>query len=222
MRFIFQLLLILIPIFSLASEISVTRESRYISEGRDNLQNGGIYTLQASHAVNNTGIGIWTATGTEDDYDEGNAWVDFTLRFDSLELIPSYTFLAFSNNSANDHEFGLSLVWNSDEDSGADIAYVYSNEADGSFWEASIWQNFRFYQSLTLSPYFAVGINSGYINNEHRGFNNSVFGLNVEYSIGRHLVLTAHAAYSRALNRKSGESLENESWTGIGLVFDLP
>ena len=212
-------LALLLPIQSEGTEIGVLRESRYVIEGRDRLDGDDIYSLHGGYRYGNTGIGGQVVTGINTDYDEGRFWLNYELSIDNFEIVPAATYVTYSDNTPVDHEYSLTLIANSDEDSAATLHYVYSKQAAGGFWELNLTQHYSYYQLFTLSPFFTLAVNKGYVPDEHTGLNNAIVGLNLEYPLGRSFKLTGYAAYTRALNKKRGETLDNFGWAGIGIFY---
>ncbi len=212
------------PLNSWAEPISLSlglnSDSKYISQGRDNLSKGGLYSTYLEAETGNWYAGAWAATGSEADYDERNLWLSRSITFGQFELLPSFTYLTFSEDDSDDHEYSLELIANSNEQSAVSLLYTYSKFSAGGFWELKLQQEFNYYQVLSLTPKFVLAQNDGYIRNEHKGLNNAILGIDFHYSLGVNLALTGYYSHSWALNKKRGESLENITWYGIGLVFN--
>ena len=175
-RFSIIVLLVLINTPSSASELESTVgaiwESKYVSERRDNLENGGLFSLSADLSVAPFEGGIWYAVPDSENYRELNLWAGLRHQFGSLELGISYTYLSIPVDSAHDHEFAVNATYGDLPLITPSVVYTYSTEANGGFLEFVLASEHSVTESLSITPNILFASNHGYIPDEHEGANN--------------------------------------------------
>jgi hypothetical protein len=212
---------------SLEANLSAGYESRYVSEGRDNL--GGDSLLGTTLEVGYQGFtaGFWYANSPEADYEETNSWLQYNHALGDFEISVAYTHLRFLSDDDYDNELGLgveygALPWNL---SVSALGY-YSFDAEGSFFELGLNGEYEIKPWLTLSPYLLFGLNSGYITDGHDGANNLELGLAGEIPLGKNWSLVGHVSYNFEINSDPAkyagdESLNNFFHGGVALMFSF-
>lgn len=208
---------------SLEVALSAGYESRYVSEGRDNLVGDGLLGTTLELGYRGFTGGAWYANSPAADYDELNSWVQYDHALGDFEISVAYTHLRFLSDDTHDNEIGLglgyrALPWNL---SASALGY-YSFEAEGTFFELGLNGEYEVKPWLTLSPYLILGINSGYISDGHNGANNLEMGLAAEIPLRDRLSLVVHGSYNFEINSDPGqyagdESLNNFFHGGVSL-----
>ncbi len=202
-------------------------DSRYVSEGRDNLDGDGILsgTLEASWKP--LSLGLWYGNSPAADYDElhlsaalGWAWRD-------LEWYAGYSHLRFPIDGGHDHEVAAGFNWSA-LPVGLDLGVVayYSFDADGAFGEATLGREFEISECFSLKPSIVFGINQGYVTDGHDGANHIALGAEGAYTFTEAFSAEFHASYNLAIDRDSqrhagDELLRDFFHAGIGLRFDF-
>jgi len=223
----FCIILFLVPITtsSFASELESTVgaiwESKYVSEGRDNLGKGGLFSFSADLSVSPFEGRIWYAVGDSENYRELNLLTGLRHQFGSLELGLSYTYLSTPVDSAHDHEFAVNATYGDLPLITPSIVYKYSTEASGGFLEFVLSSEQTVTESFSITPNILFASNHGYIPNEHEGANNLQTGVEFTYAIAKSATVTSHISYSWALDRETGETLDDLFWGGIGINFNF-
>ena len=64
-----------------------------------------------------------------------------------------------------------------------------------------------------------LGVNQGYVSDEHDGFNHAGVQLDGVVNLRDDLELNAYAAFLEPLDRKSGESLRDLFWAGAAITW---
>ena len=122
----------------LAFGASAKWESKYVTEGRDNLGDGGIITFEGAAEWEGLTAGAWLAVGDSESYQELDLYIEYGFATGPIEAYVGYTRLEFLQDDEGDNEvgFGFSVVGLPHVTPGLD--YYHSTGADGGFLEISI------------------------------------------------------------------------------------
>ncbi|TKB47937.1 hypothetical protein FCL40_14440 [Ferrimonas sediminicola] len=165
-------------------EVDFGYDSKYISEGRDNLEKGGIFWLNGAAGFAN-GITLSAAYGyaADVDYDELNVGIEYGFEMGDFSLYGSYTRLEFFKDDETDNELGAGLTYGGLAWFEPFVDYVYSSEAEGGFLEIGIRREFTINETLTFTPYVIAAFDYGYASPEHDGTNHSSYGATLAYRL---------------------------------------
>jgi hypothetical protein len=182
-------------------DLALGWDSRYVSEGRDNLDGAGLLNTTLELGYLGFTVGAWYANSPDQSYEEFDAWVQYTHEIGDFELSLAYTHLRFPSDEAHDNELGLgieygALPWNL---SVFALGY-YSFEAGGAFFEFGVSGEYEVKSWLSVSPFLLFGANSGYISDGHNGANNLALGLEAEIPLNDCLSIVGHASYNLAID----------------------
>lgn len=139
-------------------------ESRYVSEGTDNLNGAGILsellTLQWNKYFHTD---LWQGIGYNKDFAELNALGVFDFHFGAVEVYASYNHKRFFDSETHDNEIGAGLVYG-ELPAGMFLALdiYYSFQIEGAYMEASVGMEHE-WRGLTFRPILAMGCNADYI-----------------------------------------------------------
>ncbi|MDA0350224.1 MAG: hypothetical protein O3C43_18660 [Verrucomicrobia bacterium] len=114
-------------------------DSKYISEGRNNLHEGGIGSLSLEwnnhFEIGELLLAAWYAEGTSTNYSELNLGIAYLMPLDPFHLKFGYTWLDFSVDNTSDHEISLEVGNHSFDFFELNAAIVYSADTGGTFLE---------------------------------------------------------------------------------------
>lgn len=192
-----------------------TWDSKYVSEGRDNLEKGGILSNEMTLADETTEVGIWYGEADSTDYAEWNIGVSKLLDIGSMSYVLNYTHLFFTEDHSDDAEISIVANFPNFANFASSFAAVYSKEADGLFFELALDRAYRFNDRLYAYPYGVLSVNSGYVSDEPEGFNNFQTGATVAYEINRFLTISANANLSFGI----ADGVDDVAWVGIRLEY---
>jgi hypothetical protein len=175
-------------------------DTKYISEGRNNLDNGGIYW--ATTALQYDDLTLYTTVGRGDSH----AYIEWNLGFeygvtigDALAASVGYQHLrGYGDLDCSDNELFASLSYITIEWLTPSIAYTYSTAAAGYFIEASLRSPWQLTEKLTLIPYITQAFDFQYATEAHNGSNHFQFGIEAEYPLPSQLVLSGHISHTIA------------------------
>lgn len=205
-------------------------DSKYISEGRNNLDKGGIYWATAAIQKNNFNVYATVGRGDSQHYTEWNFGIEYGFDLtDNLSGSVGYQRLEFyGDERAHDNELFSNLEYTVVDWLVPSISYTYSTEADGSFVEVSLHSNWELSQGFTVSPYVTQGFDFKYATEDHDGANHFQFGVEAEYLLPNNLVLSGHISHTIAQEDIKLEARNNgvtgsldETFAGIHLSWSF-
>ncbi len=202
--------------------VAVQWESRYVSEGRDNLGDGGIGSVEAVAGYRGFEAGVWYAAADTVSYDELNLFVQYGFPLGPFELYAGYTRLEFLKDADYDNELfaGVALAhvpWLIPS-----LSYVYSTEAQGgdggSFVEAALVSPLELLGGdLVVELYLLEGFDFGYASDGYDGFNNFQFGVCAHYALSSALTLNGSINHSIANQDVRRDGGGDETWLTLGI-----
>lgn len=210
--------------------VDVGWDSAYISQGRNNLDNGGIYWLSTTAQLGNVSTFVVVGRGDSEPYTEWNVGLEYGIEIaKNIDAHLGYQRIEIqSDEDCSDNEFFAELTYNAHPWLMPSINYVYSTESAGYFVELSLHSQWQLSDQLTLTPYITQGIDVNYATAQHNGANNLQFGLEAEYIVSPSVTLNAHLSHSIAQNDITQEAAYtdntklDESYVGLHLSWTLP
>ncbi len=198
-------------------------ESRYITEGRDNLNDDALFSFSTDITEGNFTFVPWYAYSASADYTELNLnFVYGVSLHDQFELYFSYTYLDFDFNGAtsDDHELGIELAYNAYDSLQLVASIVHSDDAGAAYAELLVRYDYAVRDHLNTFLVVGAGYNDGYVVSGHRGFDHSQFKAGAVYFPWTQLEISAYVAATRVIDKDSlhhGDDalLKNASWMGI-------
>jgi hypothetical protein len=191
-------------------------ESKYISEGRNNLENGGLFSVDGNAEWHGATLGVWFATGDRESYEELNLSLEYGFSAGPVDAYIGYTRLEFLEEDENDNELsaGISISGLPWVIPGLD--YTYATEAEGGFLELSLRAEIALQEErITIEPYILEGFDCGYASEEYDGANNLQVGLDITLALTDQVRILASVAHSWAHKDVENEDLGDEFWGGV-------
>lgn len=208
--------IVLIPSFALADEvddifINAGWNSKYVSEGRDNLDTGGIAWTEVSASYGDLELLLYRGESDSTSYGEWNVGLAEAVSFGDFQLAISYTYLYFTEDRVYDNEFGVECMAPAFAGVEASLAVLYSTEADGAYGEIFMERGFDLGGQLSMTVHGILGANGGYVVGEPEGLNHAQLGVVMTYALreGISLNLSAHQSFGIA------DGVEDLSWFGV-------
>ena len=197
-------------------------ESKYVTEGRDNLGDGGLLSVEAIAEWQGLVAGAWFATGESESYEELNLFVEYGLDLGPVGTYIGYTRLEFPEDDDSDNEITAGVEVNATRYLVPALDYTYSTQADGSFLEVSIRSEIVLLDGqLLLEPYVLEGFDFGYTSPEHDGPNNLQAGIDFAIKLSDPVTLVGSIAHSWAHEDVRNDGLGDLSWASIGVAAEL-
>lgn len=199
------------PLF--AFSITPAWDSRYVSEGRDNLDGDSLFgaTTEISYLGLPFGeimVGTWYAwTPDSPAYSEFNAFAEYSFEIGEFGAYFGYNHLRFypeeqfHPDDNYDNEIGAGVSYGLPLNIGIGADWYYSFDANGSFFELILEGEYEVCKRLTLVPSALLGFNAGYIAAGHDGANNVAVGLEAVVPVNDYIELAGYTAYNWAIDR---------------------
>ncbi|GLR72905.1 hypothetical protein [Agaribacter marinus] len=205
----------------LASEFSIGFDNKYVTEGRDNLTDGGIYWLSATKDLSESySVNVSVGDAASIDYQELLLTLEYANNAKNIDYYLAYTYIDFIVDDENDHELtaGVStLVLTSLRPS---IDYVYSQETNGSFIEFTLSNEIDINPRSNLSLYLGVAYDYGYASDLYDGYSHSMVGSALSYWVDDKLSLQGTVEYNIAGNDiKRTDDNKNQLWCGFRFIY---
>ncbi|WP_025821458.1 hypothetical protein [Shewanella marina] len=229
---LFSAVLASLPITTLAApqvSLDMGWDSKYVSQGRDNLDKGGIYW--STLAVEQGNLHGYATVGRGDSvhYTEWN----YGLQYSLPQVYGFETVLGYQRNEiygderSHDNEFSAEISYQQLSWITPSINYTYATEADGYFIELALQHDWQVTSKLTISPYLHQSFDYGYVSAEHDGVNNLLIGVEAQYQLTSQLVLSAQINQSFAQQDIKQENADDPSakldqtFAGIHLTYQF-
>lgn len=203
-------------------------DSKYLSQGRDNLQQGGIYWMNAAVQYGNLTTFAAVGRGDSQDYTEWNIGLEYSFNLtDNLEANLGYQRIeGYSNDRCRDNELFAELAYTATPWLVPSVNYVYSTEAAGYLVEVSLHSYWDITEQFTLTPYITEGFDFGYRTEAHDGRNNLQFGLEAAYQLAPNISVSGHISHSIAQGDIEQEAavngdLSSQDQTYAGIYFSM-
>jgi len=199
-----------------SSDFSTAYASRYITEGRDNLNGNGIATLYADLQWQSPwSVILWHGEAAGSDYDETNITLAYNTSFSFINAQIALN-KVYADNSPDDEEISVTLdsSWRGVTFS---VNSVYSNFTSGYFHSFSTLYAISLSKNISLSPYLEIGFDNGYANDTYNGHSHNQIGLNAAYNLQDKLRIETNIAHSFAGKdvKKSGQG--DISWFSLAV-----
>lgn len=192
-------------------------ESRYVDSGRDELADGGLWSIDGRLRHGPYELGAWVGVSDSVDYQELNLSAGYSGLFHDMDWSFAYTHLAF-NNEASDNELefalerplALGLAWSA--------VMVHSFEADGSFLEIALQYPLTWFEDrLQVTPQIAQGLDFGYRTAAYDGPNHFQVSIDWYWAWDEVWSVKGYFAHSFAGRDVRREGLGDLSWLGLGI-----
>lgn len=233
-RVIAFLIFALIPYWTSAQEpepsawsaaMSAGWDSRYVSEGRDNLDGVALVWSALEAGSGGALAGMWYGSSPDTDYDELELSVAYGMEFGSVALSAAYTWLSFLSDDEEDHELGLGAAME-----GLPLGLVpsldatWSAQAEGVFYELTFVGEVEPAPGAVVEPFVTFGVNQGYVADGHDGLNHVAAGLALSADLAETVAISGFIAYSWAVDadeaRHPGDAgLDDFAYGGIAVTM---
>jgi hypothetical protein len=202
-------------------------ESRYVSEGRDNLDGDGLTSVFSDISMGNFTFAPWLAYGYESEYTEVNLNFIYGLKLaNQLEIYAGYTHLQnrLESRNSKDNEMFADLVYMPTELFDVLVNCYHSFEASGFFWKFALKREQMLNDKTVLTMRSILGVNEGYVPDGHQGLNHLQLRLNMAWYPASRIEITPYLAYNFAIDRQperfaDDATLRDFFWGGIGVIY---
>ncbi|MBE0364643.1 hypothetical protein PULV_a2383 [Pseudoalteromonas ulvae UL12] len=197
---------------------SLGGQSKYITEGRNNLTAGGLQFAQLDLNYMQTDFQVWLAKGTQEDYQELNLSAVRGFQFGDWQAYLGAARLVFSQTDEYDTELATGLIYSHHPILLPSIDYVYSTQADGSFVMMALASHpWVISEQLSVFSHLSIGLDFGYASAHYDGVNHGEAGVGIQVALNPALHLQAMLGYSHPLHDVKLEQGDNHHWLSISL-----
>lgn len=176
--------------------------SRYVTEGRDNLDGDPIQAATVEVGWNNFTLGGWWGDSPEAGYEETNLSLGWSHTQGDWEYYLSYTWKTFPKDGEYDHEPGAGVAWSGlPWDMSLALDAWHSFDATGTFFELSLNKEIELGGKFSLETTLSLGYNAGYIEDGHHGWNHLGLSLTGHWHFNEAWSVHASAAWCQELQR---------------------
>jgi hypothetical protein len=201
-------------------------ESRYVTEGRDNLSGKNIASVSTEFAIDEFSVVPWFATSPSADYSEFNLNIVYGAQLaQGLVIYAGYNRIQARDNgvSGDDNEISLDLAYKFSKQLNLLASVYHSFDADGAFIELALKRGHRLNEKTRIRAQAVLGTNAGYVSDGHHGLNNVQLRANITYEPALRMELYAYGGYNIAINRDetryTGDVLLDDFfWGGAGFT----
>ncbi len=201
-------------------------ESRYVTEGRDNLSGNSLVSVSSEFAMDEFSVVPWFATSPSADYSEFNLNIVYGTKLaQGLIIYAGYNRIHARDNgvSGDDNEISLDLAYKLSKQLNLLASVYHSFDADGAFLELAVKRGHRLNEKTRVRAQAVLGTNAGYVSDGHHGLNNFQLRANITYEPTTKMELYAYGGYNIAINRDetryTGDVLLDDFfWGGVGFT----
>jgi len=198
-------------------ETTVLWESRYADNGRNELPEGSVFSVEGVASFRAFEFAAWMGEADRVDYRELNLTAAYLWEFGSVEMVAGYTRLEMLSESTSDDELFAEAGMPVGGGFAVGLATVYSFEAEGAFVDLELSRPFDLLEErLRLMPYVRQGLDFGYRTEAHDGPNHLQVGLEWSYALDERFSLLGYLAHSFAQEDVEREGLGDIGWGGLG------
>ncbi len=177
-------------------------ESRYVTEGRDNLDGNGIFSTTVEAGWKDFTMAGWFGDSPDADYEETNLALAWSRATGDWSYYLSYAWKTFPKDGGHDHEPAAGISWAGLPGGiAANVDAWHSIDASGTFLEFSLAKEFKCSECFALECSVAVGYNEGYVSDGHHGWNHLGFKATGHWHLNKAWSLHATAAWCEAIHR---------------------
>ena len=211
------------------TDIEIAWDSRYVTEGRDNLAGKGIAGATVEAAFRFLTVGAWFGANPQSAvrYRELNGWLALEGAWGAFEGYVSYKHLRLLSDREHDNEMGVGLAYTAlPLGLALGVEGYYSFDAGGSFYELVLGGEYQVLDWLMLAPSATMGINAGYIEDGHDGANHIALGLEATYPLAESVHAVGGITHSWKIDADPahypGDETLDDYWYGrlaLGMTF---
>ena len=196
-------------------------DTNYISEGRNNLEKGGIFWSTAAVQYQNVNVYAMLGRGDSEHYIEWDIGIEYTIALtESFETTLGYQRVeSYGDERFSDNELFGSLTYSGVEWLTPSVNYTYSIGAGGYFVEASLHSSWELTDKLTLTPYATQAFDFQYATEDYNGQNHFQFGIEAEYLLSQNISLSGHISHTVAQEDIKLEAEVDDITSGLDQSF---
>lgn len=209
-----------------AIDFTTQWQSRYVSEGRDNVPGSGLFASQLSAEIGHLQVSALQLLEDQSvpdgasRYRERNAEVSLGGTYAAMDWRVGYKHLWLPGGE-EDQEVAVELGADLPGGLAGTLSYTYAAEADGGFIELAMEREFSCGRRCSLVPYAMLGANQGFIPDGRRGLNHLQLGGQLMVQVGGQVTLGLEVNHSLPVEEHRDGGLRELTWLGLSLAYRL-
>ena len=198
-------------------------DSRYVSEGRDNLDGNSLLSTTLEVGCAGFTFSTWYANSPEVAFSELDLGIEYGFEIGAWAAYFGFVHLRYPHDDATENELGAGLAYNGLPWGFVPaVAWTYLAETDGSYFETSLFRPIEVTDTIALEPGVIVGFNAGYMGDGHDGADHVALVLPVTFALTENVELSAYVSYQWAIdsdpvNCPDDELLRDFFWGGVAV-----
>lgn len=216
-------LFLILPLHAFAvgiqGDLQTQWQSRYVSEGRDNLPGSSLYSVNAALSASDLAAGVWQAWEVDGPYRENNLYLEYSPELGAWNPYLNVTYLQFHPDDPDDVEWGAGLSRALNPIFSIALDSTWSRRAEGSFYGLSLIAEKPLAESLSSSLRVTQNLDHGYASEDYNGLNNTEAAITLAWSEGGALSVYAGWEYSWAGEDVRRDGGGDQHWGQIGLML---
>ncbi|MED5388068.1 MAG: hypothetical protein VX793_04395 [Pseudomonadota bacterium] len=192
--------------------------SKYVTEGRDNLDSNPLVSLGADLGFQDVTGGVWQAWANGSDYRENNLYLEYAPTFEYGSPYLNITYLQFHPQGADDLETGAGFIapvhpWLS-------VAFdgTWSKNASGAFYAVSLQAQRELTPTVTGKLHLTQTYDDGYASDDYNGPNHREVAAVLLWQWQPEVEVYAGWQYSWAGEDVRRDGGSDQSWGQVGLT----
>lgn len=200
-------------------------ESRYLSEGRDNLAGESLASVCIEGGVDNLSASLWLAQSPDSGYREEQLGVAHSWEWGRLDWEVSAN-LIWLPDGERDQEVGLRLVYPAGEHLEVHWQIYHSMQAHGFYHLAEVVSPGWEAGGLELDMKLGSGFNGGYVADGHRGLDHLSAAVEACFALNATWRIVGNLLFASAVGRNPGDHPEDstlhDGWHfGAGMIANF-
>lgn len=218
-----SLLLLTLPAHVMAvgiqGDLQTQWQSRYVTEGRDNLPGSSLFSVNAGLSAEDLSAGVWQAWEEGGPYRENNLYPEYAPLLGDWRPYANVTYLQFHPDDPDDVEVGAGVSRPLNRIVSVALDGTWSRRAEGSFYGLSLIAEKALAEPLIASLRVTQTLDHGYASKAYNGLNNTEAAVALDWSARDHLDVYAGWQYSWAGEDVRRDGGDDEQWGEIGLML---
>jgi len=200
-------------------------ESRYVTEGVDNVPGSGAFLFSPMASYRGFSLGGVYVEALSDSYNEVNVFVDYSREFGPLTVVGGLNHLWYPSGAENHSwEVFVGMEWEPVDSVTLFLDSYYDvRDIDGGFLEVGVKGNIPTPDDrLELKPYGLFGVDYGFLSGSRSLRENNIqIGLRASLEVHDNAALFGHVSHSFALSNLDALGERDVTWFGGGVAVSF-
>lgn len=207
----------------LTGNIQAGWASKYVTEGINCLQDGGIYVVNPTVTCKDFSLTAWYASGDTQNYDELDLVLSYTWNVGKWTITPWYEHQFYFTSDDNVANPALTIGYAVTDwfSVGGDIQEKVEDGTMNGYFDLWISGTWEVNDHLALGSKILVGYNEGYNHDTGLGMNTIDYSATATWKLCENLALIGSVNYSEALSVLRRVNLGDDFWVGVQISYSF-